>query len=123
MAQGLGKITGARVGTKKRKSAASQKHTKKLNKGRKSFAAKGRKCSLAKREVETSKAINRKNEAHISAKALSAGSKFFLADIKEVGKVELKKQNIAMKKVENKSTKLSDRLKDQLKKMGHDISK
>lgn len=114
MAQGLSKVN------KKQKSVGSQKRkvTRKaqsLSKGRKQFHAKGRKANVE--ELDTTKAINRKNEALIAAKAVSNGAKFFLTDVKEKGVQEMKKQIQTRDKKQSKSTKISDRLKDQLHKV------
>ena len=116
MAQGTKKLT------KAKKSGGSQKRqvvkAKALNKGRKSFGVKGRKNNLAAQtDRDTTKAINRKNEALVAAKAVSVGTQFFLHDIKETGAKEVKKQMNARNKKENKTTKVSDRLKLQLKKL------
>mmetsp|Transcript_44087 Transcript_44087/g.134238 ORF Transcript_44087/g.134238 Transcript_44087/m.134238 type:complete len:121 (-) Transcript_44087:1771-2133(-) len=120
MAQGKGNFGAAKksAGSQKKK-AVRQK--KKVSKGWKTHAAKGRKAQSARAEAETSKAINRKNEAFVSAKAISAGDKLFLTDIKESGKKELADQSAAKRKREGKSTKVSDRLKDQLRKLGREV--
>eukprot|EP00567_Pseudictyota_dubia_P001553 CAMPEP_0197465338 /NCGR_PEP_ID=MMETSP1175-20131217/64489_1 /TAXON_ID=1003142 /ORGANISM="Triceratium dubium, Strain CCMP147" /LENGTH=120 /DNA_ID=CAMNT_0043001349 /DNA_START=2160 /DNA_END=2522 /DNA_ORIENTATION=- len=120
MAQGKGKFGAAKksAGSQKKKAV---KQKKKTSKGWKTHAAKGRKAHVAKAEQATSEAINRKNEALVSARALSAGDKFFLSDIKDSGKKELAEQNEAKTKKENKSTKVSDRLKDQLRKLGREV--
>ena len=114
MVQGLGKVN------KVKKSAGSQKRkvTRKaqsLAKGRMQFSAKGNKHNAE--EADTTKAINRKNEALIAAKAVSSGAKFFLGDVKDKGTKEMKKQLQERDKKQSKSTKISDRLKDQLRKV------
>jgi hypothetical protein len=114
MAQG-GKIKLAKA----KKSGGSQKRkaVKKPSKGWKHHAAKGRKAAVVRREVETSKAINKRNEAVASAKAINAGNSFFLSDLKQKGDKELKQQARERSKKENKATKVSDRLKQQLHKL------
>jgi hypothetical protein len=105
---------------KSNKSAKSSKpsHQKKsLSKGRKAFSAKGRKATLAKQEAETSKAINRKNEATVAARAVGAGGKFYLTDIKEAGQKEIQKKNEALRKKESKSSKMSERVQEQINKL------
>ena len=117
MAQGLGNLN------KAKKSKGSQKRkvvkAKSLTKGRKSFNAKGSKTTSFKDEKETTKAINRKNESIVAAKAVSVGTRFFLNDVTEKGTREMKSQLRHRNKKQDKSTKLSDRLKDQLKKLNH----
>jgi len=113
MAQGNRKL-----GKPKKSAGASKRKTvskKKLGKGPKQFAAKGRKKQ--KQEEETTKAINRKNEALLSAKALGSGGTFFLSDIQEVGKKEINKQVKARNKKQANAQKLTDRLQEQLKKL------
>ncbi|KAL3782122.1 hypothetical protein HJC23_005384 [Cyclotella cryptica] len=99
-----------------KKSKPSQQK-KSISKGRKAFAAKGRKATLAKQEAETSKAINRKNEATVAARAVGAGGKFYLTDIKEAGHNEIRKKNEALRKKESKSAKMSERLQEQINKL------
>ena len=117
MAQGLGKLGKAKKskGAQKRKTVKS-KH---LSKGRKSFSAKGSKRIAVRDERETTKEINRKNESIIAAKAVSVGTRFFLSDVAERGTKEMKKQLKARNKKQEKATKMSDRLKDQLNKLNH----
>ena len=105
----------------KAKSAASQKKIKKLCKGRKSINPKGRKIDQIKEETDVSKAINKKNEAIVAAKVISSGSKLKLSDVRNVGSNHLEKSVQKKVKHENKSTSLSDRLKDQLKKIERDL--
>lgn len=114
MAQGSRKLVGKpkkSVGAQRRKTVAK----KKVGKGPKQFAAKGRK--KLNQEEEITKSINRKNEAIVSAKALGAGNTFFLKDIKEVGKKEMDKQVKQRNKKQANAQKLTDRLQDQLKKL------
>ena len=118
MAQGSGKLGKANksAGSRKRKVVRAKSS---LSKGRKNFNAnKGRTNNAAARqEKATTKAINRKNEALIAAKAVSVGTKFFLNDIKESGTKEVNRQSRNRSKKENKATKVSDRLKAQLRKL------
>ncbi|KAL7474111.1 hypothetical protein ACHAW6_000105 [Cyclotella cf. meneghiniana] len=113
MAQGGLKLKSNKSGKK-----SNPSHQKKnLSKGHKAFAAKGRKATLAKQEAETSKAINRKNEATVAARAVGAGGKFFFTDIKDAGKKEIQKKNEALRKKESKSSKMSERLQEQIDKL------
>lgn len=117
MAQGLKK-----AGAKKKSAASIKKmQNRKLAKGRKSYAAKGRKAAAAKQEIATSKAINKKNEVTASARAVGAGNTFFLQELKEAGKKEIKRLNRNQIRVEKKTNTLTARLKDQLKKMGKEV--
>mmetsp|Transcript_5600 Transcript_5600/g.7969 ORF Transcript_5600/g.7969 Transcript_5600/m.7969 type:complete len:121 (-) Transcript_5600:256-618(-) len=119
MAQG-----GAKLG-KAKKSAGSQRRKqvvkKTVGKGRKAYKAKGRKGAVEREKNETSKAINRKNEALVCARAVGSGDRFFLKDIRETGKKEIDQQNKERYRKENKSAKVTDRLKDQLKKLGREV--
>lgn len=105
----------------KAKSVASQNKIKKLSKGRKSFNAKGRKVDHMKEEADISKAINKKNEAIVAAKVINSGSKLILSDVHKAGSKQLEKSVRQKVKHENKATSLSDRLKDQLKKIGREL--
>jgi hypothetical protein len=116
MAQGNGKL-----GKAPNKSTGSQKKKvvtkKKLGKGRKEYTTKGRKGEHARDIKEATKAINKKNEALASAKAVGSGTSFFLNELKEAGKSELKKQHQQRNKKEANAHKLTDRIKDQLRKI------
>lgn len=107
---------------KARKSAGSQRRKtvrakSSLSKGRKHYNTKvQRKVAAQRDETDTTKAINRKNESLIAAKAVRVGTKFFLGDISSKGKKEVEKQNRERLKKQNNS-KTSDRLKAQLKKL------
>lgn len=115
MAQGGFKLKSSKPDPKKAR--ATHQKQQQLSKGRKAFATKGRKAILAKQEQQTSKAINRKNEMAVAARAVGAGNTFFLKDIKEAGKKEMGKRKDELKKRESKSAKMSDRLKEQLNKL------
>jgi hypothetical protein len=115
MAQGGFKLK-SKAPAKKSKVNQKQK-SKQLSKGRKAFSAKGRKAALAKQDAETSKAINRKNEVTVAARAVGSGNTFFLNDIKEAGKKEIGKKNAELRKKESKSVKMSERLTQQLNKL------
>ena len=127
MAQGMGKIAkkASAVSSKKGASAAAshkkRQSVKTLSKGRKAFNPKGRKAVEFRETVETSKALARKTEAYASAKALAHGSRFFLTDVKEVGKQELKTQEKMRNKKEEKEKKMDQRLKEQLRKLGREV--
>lgn len=113
MAQGGLKLKATKAAKKNKPS--QQKRN--LSKGRKAFAAKGRKKTQAKQENETSKAINRKNEATVAARAVSSGGRFFLNDVKEAGQKEIKSKNDQLRKKEKKGAKMSDRLQSQIDKL------
>jgi hypothetical protein len=113
MAQGGLKLKASKA---PKKSKPSQQK-KNLSKGRKAFAAKGRKATLARQETDTSKAINRKNEATVAARAVGAGGRFYLTDIKEAGKKEIKKKNDALRKKEKKGNNMTERLQEQINKL------
>ena len=116
MAQGSAKLGKAKksAGAQRRKA----KCAKAISKGRKQFNMKGRKQNnSAREELMTTKSINKKNESIVAAKAVSVGTKFFLNDISEKGSKEMNQQLKARSKKENKATKVSDRLKAQLRKL------
>ena len=104
-------------GAQKRKAVRN----KMAGKGRKHHAPKGRKAVSSRPDMDTTKAINRKNEALISARAVGDGTRFFLSDVKEAGKKELKTQLQTRDKKEDKATKFSDRVKKELTKMGRKV--
>ena len=114
MAQGGSKLKSNKPDARKSRPTHQKKQ---LSKGRKAFATKGRKAIVAKQEMQTSKAINRKNEIAVAARAVGAGNTFYLKDIKEAGKKELGKRKDDLKKREGKSVKMSERLKEQLNKL------
>ena len=115
MAQGGSKLAKSAKPNPKRR-ATQNKKQKQLSKGWKTFAAKGRKASQAKQEIQTSKAINRKNEIAVAARVVGAGNTFALKDLKEAGKKEVMKNKDVLRKRESKS-KQSERLKVQLNKL------
>eukprot|EP00591_Stephanopyxis_turris_P003191 CAMPEP_0195511616 /NCGR_PEP_ID=MMETSP0794_2-20130614/3880_1 /TAXON_ID=515487 /ORGANISM="Stephanopyxis turris, Strain CCMP 815" /LENGTH=116 /DNA_ID=CAMNT_0040639259 /DNA_START=160 /DNA_END=513 /DNA_ORIENTATION=+ len=105
------------TGAQRRKTVLAKK---KSTKGWKTHKAKGRKLVEYGVENATSKAINKKNEAIVSSKAIGNGSRFFLSDIKETGKKEMDKQNRSQSKRENKrnAKNMDNRLKAQIEKLG-----
>mmetsp|Transcript_19463 Transcript_19463/g.45288 ORF Transcript_19463/g.45288 Transcript_19463/m.45288 type:complete len:113 (-) Transcript_19463:884-1222(-) len=107
MAQGSGKLK------RKQKTGAQQKKqkAKKVGKGRKYHAPKKLSFS-ARSDLETTKSINKKNEALISARAVGDGTRFFLKDVKEMAKKEMKTSS---KKDDNKkNNKFTNRVEKQL---------
>mmetsp|Transcript_14299 Transcript_14299/g.22045 ORF Transcript_14299/g.22045 Transcript_14299/m.22045 type:complete len:120 (+) Transcript_14299:62-421(+) len=119
MAQGNGKLgKGAKSsGSQRRKAQKNQAY-----KGRrKVYNPKGKKAVQNREETQTSKAINRRNEAILSAKAINCGTRFFLSDVKEVGKKEINDQLKLRSKKEDREKKLSDRLRGQLRKLGREV--
>jgi peptidase E len=117
MAQGNMKSKKPKV-AQKSTASIKKKEQKNLTKGRKNIQAKGKKGIILNQIAETSKAINKKNESYVAAKAVSAGNTFFLNDVKEKGLKEIEKGNKARRQGDKKSNNLSHRLKDQLKKLG-----
>lgn len=112
MAQGKLRSNKGSLGSKKKTAkkgggAASKKSKKqngKLSKGQKSFQTKSQnKKQYATNETNVSKHINKKNEKDIAGKALNAGGKFFLSDLKENGEKSLAKIQREQKKKELKS--------------------
>jgi len=127
MAQGQGRLSKGGGGGGGGRGIAGRKE-KRVARAKKKAVAKGRKHAAARKsavvnsasrraEVETTKAINRRNESLIAAKAVSVGTKFFLGDIAEKGTKEVEKQVRDRNKKQEKS-KATDRLKEQLRKLG-----
>mmetsp|Transcript_27094 Transcript_27094/g.45158 ORF Transcript_27094/g.45158 Transcript_27094/m.45158 type:complete len:122 (+) Transcript_27094:59-424(+) len=119
MAQGSGKKMSS---CKKSGGAVKRKSNKNVNyKGpRKIYKAKGRKSIEARDDVVTAKAINKKNEAICSAKAMASGTRFYLNDVKAVGKKELSAQEKIRNKKHDHEKKLTGRLREQLRKLGRE---
>lgn len=118
MAQGLAKLSKSNKsqGSQKRKAVRSKKS---IGKGRKHYHSKHESDRVA---ASTTKAINKKNETLVAAKAVGVGTKFFLSDISEKGTKEMNKQLRERKKKESKSSAtVSDRIRQQLRKLGKDI--
>jgi hypothetical protein len=115
MAQGNGTFGKGRGGDKRSGGAKKRQAVKsgKFAKRKGSTAIENNKGIMA-----ATKAINRKNERIIAAKACTAGTNFFLNDIAAKGKDESRRQAAARNKKENnKSHKMSDRLRDQIQKL------
>lgn len=121
MAQGMNKKL--KKAPNKKNSARGAKQQKKVAKGKRSYQMNKNKKKYQREQhhqnmtVETSKAINKKNEALIACKAISSGSKFFMKDITDSGSKEHQQQLKQRNKKEEKSKKLTDRLQDQLRKL------
>lgn len=101
----------------RKKSAGSQRRkgtraAKKQNKGSSKVESKD------KGIVAATKMINRKNERIIAAKATNAHTKFYLSDLTVKGKNESQRQVSLRDKKQGKPTKLSERLKVQIDKLG-----
>ena len=117
MAQGSGKLSKT---TKSKSGGATKKkvvRTKTVTKGRKDFKTKNINAAVID-NVAATKAINRKNEIGVAAKAVSVGTKFFLQDVAQSGQQAHKKQlQIRDKKQMNSSStaSASNRLKDKLR--------
>mmetsp|Transcript_17182 Transcript_17182/g.37588 ORF Transcript_17182/g.37588 Transcript_17182/m.37588 type:complete len:116 (+) Transcript_17182:150-497(+) len=114
MAQGSGKLgkSGAR-----KKSAGSQR--RKINNGAKKKNKGSSKVETRDKGImEATKLINRKNERLIAAKAANAHTKFYLNDLSQKGKNESTRQVNVRNKKQGKPTKLTDRLKVQIDKLG-----
>ena len=104
------------------RSAGSQKRkairSKAQSKGRKhKNARRTHAVEAARPQVGITKQINRKNEAIVAAKAIASGTSFSLSDISERGSKEHQQQIKARDKKQDKSTKLTGRLKDQIQKL------
>lgn len=115
MAQGGFKLNPNKPNSKKSK--PTHQKQKQLSKGRKTFAAKGRKKTQARQDDDTTKAINRKNEITVAARVMSTGNKFAMKDLKDAGKKEIGKQNQTLRRKESKSLKMSGRLREQVEKL------
>lgn len=118
MAQGLAKLSRKSA----KKSAGAQKRkvvkAKTSTKGTKHFTPKkGNKLDHFRQQNETSKAISKKNEVTVAAKAVAVGTQFFLKDIAQGGQNEVNKQMRVRSKKEGKASSMSDRLKGQIKKL------
>jgi hypothetical protein len=113
MAQGSTKLT--KNGGKKSASGGAQR--RKAVKAKTNKRKGGYKIESA--HVTTTKAINKKNERIIAAKACTAGTQFFLKDIATKGRVESERQvSVRNKKQASKANqKASSRLKDQIQKL------
>ena len=117
MAQGLAKLTKAKKSAGSKKKQAVRSKTV-LKKGRKSFQEKkARHILQSQTEKETTKAINRKNEALIAAKAVSVGTKFFLTDVTQKGQKEHTKQLKERSKKQDRAKSKTEKLKQQLEKL------
>lgn len=121
MAQGNGKLGKAQKSKGSQKRKVVRKKTS-LSKGRKSFQTKKHNLQNnihIQAERDTTKAINRRNEIIVAAKAVSSGTRFFMKDVSEKGTKEMKKQldERNKKQTKQKASKLSERLEDQLKKV------
>jgi hypothetical protein len=125
MAQGSSKLS------KPPKSSGALKkkvvRTKTVTKGRKDYKTKhtnNNNNAAVIDNVTTTKAINRKNEIHVAAKAVSVGTQFFCKDIATLGQRECTQKLQQRDKKELKSSTnstSSNRLKEQLRKLGRDV--
>jgi hypothetical protein len=127
MAQGAAKL--ARKG---KKAAAAPARAKKVvkativsKKGRRFVAPKQSSAAAAassqhhRQQMEVSKAIEKKNEALVGAKAIAAGAKFgLLHDIQEKGQTQLSRQlKERDKQQQPRKAKVTQRLHQQLQKL------
>jgi hypothetical protein len=115
MAQGSTKLGKAKhkVGAQKRKSIKSKRIVTKGQKVKKPTIH----VPYVQVEKDATKAINRKNEAIVAAKAMTTGTRFFLSDVKENGKKEMKKQHMVRDKKEKKKTSVADKVRGQIDKL------
>jgi hypothetical protein len=95
-------------GAKKRKTVNAKKHSKK-----KGSVAIENNAGI----VAATKAINRKNERIIAAKATNSGTRFCLNDIKTKGKQESQRLAALRDKKQSSTSSVSARLKEQIKKL------
>jgi len=122
MAQGSAKLA------KKQKSGGAQKRKavrgkKTVHKGNRDFKPTrgGNKNAAALEDAATTKAINKKNEVAIAAKAVAVGTQFFMSDVASKGEKEMKKQLKERNKKQSKGGGAADRLKAQLRKLGRNV--
>jgi hypothetical protein len=113
---------------KKRKSLGAMKkkglRTKTVTKGRKEYQIKHINGAVVE-NISTTKAINRKNEMQVAAKAISVGTQFFMSDIKTKGQQEYRQQlqQRDKKQMKSSSVQQSQRVQEQIRKLGRNISK
>jgi Protein of unknown function (DUF2462) len=113
MAQGQPKMkktaaTAAKQNKKTKVTAVSRRQNKTTaKKGPRAFApTKQAAAAAAQGPRAVTKAIDRKNEASIAAKAVSIGTQFFLTDIAGRGKQQLSKQIAERNKKQKKTNQL-----------------
>lgn len=112
MPQGLGRLGAKPVPRSHAHNKKRQAAQKAPKKGRKTIAA--RKPAVA--ELATTKAINKRNQALVAAKALSEHSRFFLSDLTKQGEREQAQQIQVRNKKQGKS-KAKNRLEQQLEQL------
>lgn len=109
MAQGHGKLSKAKA------TKGGKKNKQQPKKGRRSIAPKRKHAINANDGIHTTKAINRKNEASIAAKAVASGTQFFLTDISKSGKDKLSRKITERNKKQGSANHLQKQL-DKLQK-------
>lgn len=114
MAQGNGKL--GKTGSRKKSAGSKRRKTVKVAKTQNKGSSRVERKDKA--IVAATKQINRKNERLIAAKATNGHTKFCLSDLKEKGKNESKRQVCVRNKKQGKATKLSERLRVQIDKLG-----
>jgi len=107
MPQGLGKLAG-------RKNKIPRKKKQVLKKGRKQFKSK----KGLDDQIAVTKAINRKNEAVVAAKAVSVGTTFVLTDLAARGE-DRKRRQVKERDKKQQGSKITERLQAQLRKMNY----
>jgi hypothetical protein len=108
---------GASRGLAKNPKKATQHHHRKpqLTKGRKHYGVKNV-TGAVRDDQATTKSIDKKNLGVVAAKAVALGTKFFLTDITSEGTKKLHQLTKDRNK-RQQGSKVSDRVKDQLKKL------
>jgi hypothetical protein len=119
MVQGAGKLKSANKSGGGARAKGNRAKKNATVKGKLKHNRKGNNATIhSKDDVDTTRSINKKNEVLVAAKAVSVGTKFFLNDIQTKGKTEITKQ-LRQRSKKQVKTKLSNRLKDQLQKLGN----
>jgi hypothetical protein len=123
MAQG----SSQKLGKKSKSLGALKKkvvRTKTVTKGRKEYQTKHINNAVVD-SISTTKAINRKNELQVAAKAVSVGTQFFMSDIKNNGQKEYRQQlqKRDKKQIKSSSAQQSQRVQEQIRKLGRNTSK
>jgi hypothetical protein len=105
MAQGQAKNLKKKPSAPAKKAAVSRRQNKTTaKKGKRTFAPK--KAAAVAQQTAVTKAIDRKNEAAIAAKAVSVGTQFFLTDIAGRGQQALSQQISQRNKKQKKTNQL-----------------
>jgi Protein of unknown function (DUF2462) len=132
MVQGFGKLKSGKGSSGKNNKKAAKNSKPVIKKGRRNVPTttnNTNSLTYHQAQRDTTKAINKKNEVIVAAKAVASGSRFFLSDVTVKGTNELKKQHqIRSKKELKNATKnnkngsaVTESLKKQLRKLGRNV--